>query len=63
MGIPTDTLPHIFEPLYRADPSRSLMVPAPGLAVAKMIVEYYGGKLEVTSQIEAGSAFSLILKW
>lgn len=28
MGIPADTLPHIFEPLYRADSSRFLMIPA-----------------------------------
>ena len=63
-GIPEDALPHIFEPFYRADPSRSQQIPGSGLglAIVKMIVEHHGGKIEVTSQPEAGSVFDVILK-
>lgn len=63
-GIPAEALSHIFEPFYRADPSRSQQIPGSGLglAVVKMIVERHGGKIDVTSQMGAGSAFHVVLK-
>ncbi len=63
-GIEADALPHIFEPFYRADPSRSQQISGSGLglSVAKLIVERHGGKIEVTSKREAGSVFSVMLK-
>lgn len=63
VGIPAEALPHIFEPFYRADPSRSQQIPGSGLglAVVKMIVERHGGEIEVTSRPETGSVFNVIL--
>ena len=64
IGIPEEAMPHIFEPFYRADPSRSQQIPGSGLglAVVKMIVEQHGGEIEVTSQREIGSAFTIMFK-
>ena len=63
-GIEADALPHIFEPFYRADPSRSQQIPGSGLglSVVKLIVERHGGEIKVTSQRETGSAFDIMLK-
>ena len=63
-GIKAEALPHIFEPFYRADPSRSQQIPGSGLglAVVQMIAARHGGEIEVTSQMETGSAFTVILK-
>lgn len=64
IGIPEEAMPHIFEAFYRADPSRSQQIPGSGLglAVVKMIVEQHGGEIEVTSQREIGSAFTIMIK-
>lgn len=63
-GIPEKALPHIFEPFYRADPSRSQQIPGSGLglAVVKMIVERHGGEIEVTSRVETGTSFTIRLE-
>ncbi|MCD2491747.1 HAMP domain-containing histidine kinase [Lacrimispora sp. NSJ-141] len=63
IGIEADALSHIFEPFYRADPSRSQQIPGSGLglSVVKLIVERHGGKIEVTSQTDSGSTFSIML--
>ncbi|QNM05146.1 sensor histidine kinase [Qiania dongpingensis] len=64
IGIEADALPHIFEPFYRSDPSRSQQISGSGLglSVAKLIVERHGGKIEVTSKMETGSVFRVMLK-
>ena len=64
IGILEEAMPHIFEAFYRADPSRSQQIPGSGLglAVVKMIVEQHGGEIEVTSQREIGSAFTIMIK-
>ena len=56
-----DALPHIFEPFYRTDPSRSQQIPGSGLglAVVRMIAALHGGTVEVTTQAGAGSAFTI----
>lgn len=61
IGIPAEALPHIFEPFYRADPSRSQQIPGSGLglAVVKMILERHGASLQATSQKDIGSLFTI----
>ena len=56
-----DALPHIFEPFYRTDPSRSQQISGSGLglAVVRMIAALHDGTVEVTSQAGAGSAFTI----
>ena len=63
LGIGEEALPHIFESFYRADPSRSQNVPGSGLglAVVKMILERHHGVIQVSSNINSGSTFSVEL--
>ncbi len=63
MGITADALPHIFEPFYRADPSRSQQIAGSGLglAVVRMILERHGGKITAVSKAERGSIFTVEL--
>lgn len=55
-----DAPPHIFEPFYRTDPSRSQQIPGfgLGLAVVRMNAARHSGAIEVTTQ-GAGSAFTI----
>ena len=58
-GIAAEQLPHIFERFYRADQSRSHAAcrSGPGLAICKAIVDANGGRIEVSSQLGAGTTF------
>lgn len=51
IGIPAENLPHIFEPFYRVDRSRSRAVGGAGLGLplVRDIVEKHGGKIEIES--------------
>ena len=62
-GIPADAVPHIFERFYRVDPARSPDVEGAGLglSLAKWIVEYHQGRIEVRSEPGAGSTFTIWL--
>ena len=62
-GISAEDLPHIFERFWRADPSRSRANGRTGLglAIAKSIVDAHGGSIEVASELDNGSTFTLRL--
>lgn len=62
-GIGEEDLVHIFEPFYRADKSRSQRIPGSGLglAVVKMILDKHEGKIEVVSELNEGSTFTIYL--
>ena len=62
-GIPEEDLPYIFERFYRADKSRNRLTGGSGigLTIAKTLVEAHAGKIQVKSQINAGSEFLVIL--
>jgi signal transduction histidine kinase len=62
-GIDAESLPHVFERFFRADPSRSSLVAGAGvgLSLVKWIVERHGGEVGVTSADGAGAQFTVSL--
>ncbi len=59
VGIPPENLARIFEPLFTTK-ARGFGL---GLALARMLVEAQGGRIEVESQIGQGSTFTIHLPW
>ena len=58
-GIPSDSLPHLFERFYRERDNEGFSDGAGlGLAIAKRIMENHGGRIEVTSVLGGGSTFT-----
>lgn len=62
-GIPEDKLPYIFDRFYRLDTERTkdLMSTGLGLAIAKELIQAHHGRIEVSSVLEEGSCFSILL--
>lgn len=62
-GIPASELPHIFEPFYRGDRSRSRRRGGAGLGLAlvKGMVEALGGHIRVSSEPGRGTRFEIWL--
>jgi two-component system, OmpR family, sensor kinase len=61
MGISAEDLPRVFDRFYRVDSSRTSGNTGLGLAISKAIVEAHGGQIEVTSQPNAGTVFTVRL--
>jgi two-component system phosphate regulon sensor histidine kinase PhoR len=63
IGIPSQSMPRIFERFYRVDKARSRQVGGTGLglSIVKHIVEGHHGKLKVESKENSGSNFMIIL--
>jgi two-component system phosphate regulon sensor histidine kinase PhoR len=61
-GIPLDHQVRIFEKFGRVDvPGASKPGTGLGLFIARSIAEAHGGSLDVSSEVEAGSTFTLTL--
>lgn len=58
-GIEAESLPHLFERFFRADPARSPSTQGAGLGLSlvKWIVEQHHGRIDVDSQPGRGSTF------
>ncbi|BBI32231.1 sensor histidine kinase [Cohnella abietis] len=62
IGISAEEVPHIFERFYRVDVSRGeTSGTGLGLSIAKWIADMHQAKLEVTTQLGEGTAFTLWL--
>ncbi|MFM5982052.1 MAG: sensor histidine kinase [Sphaerospermopsis kisseleviana] len=63
IGIPAADIPQIFDRFYRvnADRCRNTGGSGLGLAIALVITQTHKGKLEVESQVDHGSTFTLSL--
>lgn len=63
VGIPVRDLPRIFERFYRVDRARSRETGGTGLglAIVRHVAENHGGSVEVTSELGAGTTFSVLV--
>lgn len=64
IGIPSKDLARIFERFYRVDKSRSRKIGGTGLglSIVKHVLQSIDGKLEISSKLESGTQFKVILK-
>jgi heavy metal sensor kinase len=62
-GIPEEDLPHIFDRFYRVDKARNRAQGGTGLglSLSRSLVEAHGGHIEVESEVEVGSTFTVHL--
>jgi len=63
IGIPEDSVPHLFERFYRVDKARSRGTGGTGLglSITEKIVALHGGHIDVHSELDRGSSFSVLL--
>lgn len=62
MGIPKEALPKIFDRFYRVQrPGREIKGTGLGLAIVKSIVMGHGGRIDVESELEKGTTFTVVL--
>lgn len=61
VGIAPGEIERIFDLLYRADKARTARAVGLGLSIAKRAVEAHGGRIEVQSQPDRGSTFTVVL--
>jgi heavy metal sensor kinase len=63
VGIPAESVPHVFERFYRVEKARSRIDGGSGLglAIARWVAEAHKGSIELTSSPGQGSRFTVLL--
>jgi len=62
LGIPKESLSKIFDRFYRVHrPGKQIKGTGLGLAIVKEIVNMHGGRIEVESELDKGSTFTVFL--
>jgi two-component system phosphate regulon sensor histidine kinase PhoR len=62
IGIPKDALPKIFDRFYRVPhPGKQIPGTGLGLAIVKKIVALHDGRIEVESELNRGTTFTIFL--
>ncbi|GAX37941.1 PAS domain S-box protein [Nodularia sp. NIES-3585] len=61
IGIPQEDIPHLFESFHRARNVGNILGTGLGLAIVKNCVDLHQGKISVSSTLEAGTVFTVIL--
>jgi len=61
LGIPEESLPHLFENFHRAENVANIKGTGLGLPIVKKAVQYLGGSIQVESKEGKGSKFTITL--
>jgi two-component system phosphate regulon sensor histidine kinase PhoR len=62
MGIPKEALPKVFNRFYRVHrPGKEIKGTGLGLAIVHKIVTGHGGRIDVESEVDVGTTFSVVL--
>ncbi len=63
IGIPEESLPHVFDRFYRVDKARSRATGGTGLglSIVQSVVHLHGGDIEVESKEGEGTTFRVVL--
>jgi len=61
VGIPAEHLPYLFDRFYRVDSARTLSGFGLGLAIAQAIIQAHGGQIMVSSAVNLGTTFTVML--
>lgn len=61
IGIPTDDLPRLFTPFFRASNTGSIKGTGLGLSIVKELVEVHGGEIQVDSEMGTGTTFTVLI--
>ncbi len=61
IGIPHEDLPKLFHPFHRAENVGAIPGTGLGLSIVKKCVDAHGGKISVSSQVDIGTTFTVVL--
>ncbi len=61
IGIPAEDLAHLFEPFHRGRNVGTISGTGLGLSITKEAVEAHGGTISVESEVDSGTAFTVII--